>query len=343
MDNIFRYTDGQVSNENHPSDTSNQCGNADSSYDQEVMTQQQEGNTPRPLDVEFIAKYLGQVVEQTISKLVLIPQAKKGNGSFEQETITYLKQLLNGITVTDRYTNQKEYVTPKILRNQDITTKNLNSITQELQALRQLVEGQVKIIEEQAAIIKNQHENIIRYENDVIYKTQKDLIMELIGIADQLRYTLNDFAQQNDFVSLYKTIGDLAKWVDGSLQTVAVRKCVSADSKELDRKRQEIVEIRETDNPDEDGKIESLLPGYIWSVPMVGSMEMHSECDRPKSYEFMIRPEQVLCLKYVKVEADSSNGGEIELSKNAETTERIIDEENAPKKRNDSIWRRTNK
>ena len=132
----------------------------------------------------------------------------------------------------------------------------------------------------------------------MIYKTQKDLIMELIGIADQLRYTLNDYAVEKDFDSLYKSIGDLTEWVDGSLQAVGVRKSVSIDD-EFDRKRQEIVETQETELPEKDGKTESILPGYIWSVPMIGSSELQVE-ERPKTYEFLIRPEQVARLRYVK-------------------------------------------
>lgn len=304
MDNRF-FDDRRNKSESHLSDTGNQVKNVDSACAHEVNSQnrvQQQDGGPvfRPQDMEYLANYVGQVVEQTISKRAQIPQSGSGSKDFENNVIWYLEQLYNGIIATDRNTNQKYYTNFRILRNQDSSTEKLDSIVQELQELRQLVEGQAKVIEEQAAIIKKQHENIIRYENDVIYKTQKDLIMELIGIADQLRYTLNDYAQEKDFDSLYKSIGDLTEWVDGSLQAVAVRKCVNAESKELDRKRQEIVEIQETDNLEEDGKIKSMLPGYIWSVPMVGSNEMHDESERPKSYEFMIRPEQVVRLRYIK-------------------------------------------
>ena len=274
------------------------CGNE---VNPQNNTQQPEDSSSfNPQSMEYLANYLAKVLEKTISEKLQVSQSGKGSNGFEKVVISYLEQLYNGITAPERGTDQRYYTTLRLLRNQDISTEKLDSITRELQTLRQIVDNQAKVIEEQAAIIKKQHENIIRYENDVIYKTQKDLIMELIGIADQLRYTLNDYVQQDDFDSLYNSIGDLTEWVDGSLQAVAVRKCVSTDSKELDRKRQEIVEIQETDNPNEDCKIESLLPGYIWSVPMVGSNEMRDEGERPKAYEFMIRPEQVVRLKYVK-------------------------------------------
>ena len=274
-------------------------------YGREMPSQkgvQQQGITPllSTQDVKYLANHLSQVIEQALSKQaqVQVPQTRKGNDDFEKKVIWYLDKLFNGITEKNERTGEMHYSASKLLPNQANTKENLDTIINEIQSLQQKIGSQNTIIEEQTAIIKKQHERIIQYENDVIYKTQKDLIMELIGIADQLRYTLNDYASEKDFDSLYKSIGDLTEWVDGSLQAVGVRKSVSTDN-EFDRKRQEIVETQETELSEKDGKIESLLPGYIWSVPMVGSNEVQGE-ERPKTYEFMIRPEQVARLRYVK-------------------------------------------
>ncbi len=249
--------------------------------------------------IEYLSNHLSQVITQTLSKQVQLQDSltRKANSDFENKVILFLDNIFNGITTND-VSGKKYYTIAKLLQGQNCNTGKLDSIINELQSLRNIVEDQYKVINEQDAIIKKQHERIIQYENDVIYKTQKDLIMELIGIADQLRYTLNDFAIEKDFDSLYKSIGDLTEWVDGSLQAVGVRKSVSVDD-EFDRKRQEIVETQETELPDKDGKIESILPGYIWSVPMVGSNDVQDE-ERPKTYEFMIRPEQVVRFRLVK-------------------------------------------
>lgn len=254
----------------------------------------------RTQDVEYLANHLSQVVTQALSKQAQVqaPTTRKGNNDFENKVIWYLDNLFNGITTNDVNTGKKYYTISKLLKDQNRNTEKLDSIINEIQSLRNIVADQSKVINEQTAIIKKQHERIIQYENDVIYKTQKDLIMELIGIADQLRYTLNDYAVEKDFDSLYKSIGDLTEWVDGSLQAVGIRKSVSIDD-EFDRKRQEIVETQETELPEQDGKIKAILPGYIWAVPMVGSNEVQDE-ERPKAYEFMIRPEQVARLRYVK-------------------------------------------
>lgn len=249
-------------------------------------------------DVEYLANHLSQVITQVLSKQEQAPLTRKGNSDFENKVIWYLDNLFNGITEKNERTGRRYYSASKLLPNQANTKENIDTIINEIQSLQQKIESQNTTIEDQTAIIKKQHERIIQYENDVIYKTQKDLIMELIGIADQLRYTLNDYAVEKDFASLYKSIGDLAEWVDGSLQAVGVRKSVSIDD-EFDRKRQEIVETQKTELPEKDGKIESILPGYIWAVPMIGSNDVQ-DGERPKAYEFMIRPEQVARLRYVK-------------------------------------------
>ena len=263
--------------------------------------QQQESVMPLGAqDLDYMAKYFGQIIEQSISKQIQSTQYGINRNDFEHKALRYLELLFNGITEEDKATGKRYYDISKLLRNQVSLTGKIDSITRELQLLQQTVDNQTKVIEEQASIIKMQHENIVRYENDVIYKTQKDLIMELIGIADQLRYTLKDYREIKDFDLLYKSIETLTEWVDGSLQAVAVRQYVDHDSKELDRKRQEIVETQETSNPDEDGLIKSVLPGYVWAVPLVGSNDMRQIEERPRVYEFMIRPEQVARLKYVK-------------------------------------------
>ena len=260
--------------------------------------QQGDGYLLTQKDLEFLASRIIQSVGQVISQNAQYSGNKKGNDKFEKDVIWYLENLFKGGTAKDEESGQLYYTIPKLLRSQDLSTRRADSIIKEIQSLRQIVESLNKTIEEQANIIKKQHERIIQYENDVIYKTQKDLIMELIGIADQLRYTINDYKEVKDFDSLYNSIGDLTEWVDGSLQAVAVRKYVSS-RQEYDSKRQEIVENQDTENPNEDGKTKSLLPGYIWAVPLVGSNDMQGNGDYPKTYEFMIRPEQVARLRYV--------------------------------------------
>lgn len=274
-------------------------------------------------DIEHLANHLCEVIVQAIAKQtqVFSPQYRKGSNEFENKVIWYLDNLLNGITEKKDSTGQRYYSISKLLPNQDNTKEKLDTVIQNIQSLQQTIVDLNKVIDKQALIIKKQHERIIQYENDVIYKTQKDLIMELIGIADQLRYTLNDYADEKEFDSLYKSIGDLSEWVDGSLQAVGVRKSVNIDDK-FDRKRQEIVETQETEDPNQEGKIVSILPGYIWAIPMIGSNEMQ-DVDSPKAYEFMIRPEQVARLRYVKPKGNSA-----QLEQKEQIMESSHDEDN---------------
>lgn len=250
-------------------------------------------------DQKHLVERLGQHLVQFISQQIK-PQDAQAEMAFQKSVLNYLDALFKGLVIENKETKEKSYSLHHVLENQKQLHAKFNAIASQIQMLQQTIEKQCKTIEEQASIIRKQHETIAKYENDVIYKTQKDLIMEMIGIADQLQYTLQDHAQNKDFDALYQNINDLSDWVKGSLQIVAVRPSIQQESKELDKKRQEVIEIQETAKPEEDGMIKSVLPGYIWSVPMVGSNEMKQADDSPKLYEFMIRPEQVIMLKYRK-------------------------------------------
>ncbi len=245
-----------------------------------------------------------QVIEQAISKhnQVQVPVYRQSNSGFEKDVIAYLKCLYEGISYKSEDNNATYYVKYKLFQNQNSSSQKLDSIVKDIQSLQQTIESQSKIIAEQSSIIKKQHERIIQYENDMMYKAQKDLIMELIGIADQLKFTLSDYADQNDYEALYSSVKDMREWVDGSLQTVGVRKYENIVSAELDKKRQEVSEIQDTDNEDEEGMFKSILPGYVWTIPMVSNDDKQEKAVGPRKYEFIIRPEQVARLRFKPME-----------------------------------------
>lgn len=260
-----------------------------------------EENNNDGLSIDRISEQIGQNVVQRVATYLdgFMSNINNRIPLQDDSTLSYLKELYKGATYDDRSTGKKYFSNHLINSKQDKTISMLDNLNDQVDQLKSLVESQNATIAEQTSIIKKQHETIARYESDVIYKTQKDLIMELIGIADQLRMTLNDYSTNKE-IDLHDAIEQLEEWVNGSLQAVAVRKYINMDTQELDRKRQEIIEVQETSNPDEDGMLKSLLPGYIWAVPMVGSNEMLLAEDRPKKFEFMIRPEQMSRLHYVK-------------------------------------------
>lgn len=260
-------------------------------------------------DLDYLVSSIGQNLMQYISQQARNGRTPYGDKTpnFEKNVLGYLEKLFNGLVTEDPTTGKKYYVFGKVMNAQSEIASKLEILSSQIQTLQKVLDHQTKVMEEQALIIKRQHDIITRYENDVIYKTQKDLIMELIGIADQLRFTMNDHMNENNFESLFGSIKDLREWVDGSLQAVAVRPYVAQESKEFDSKRQEVVEVLETNNPEENGLIKSVLPGYIWSVPLVGSNELQQRETLPKKYEFMIRPEQVARLKFVEKKNETAN------------------------------------
>lgn len=181
--------------------------------------------------------------------------------------------------------------------------------------LNDTVAKQNETIQQLNDIIKKQHESIERFQNDLIYKAKKDLILEIIGISDQISFILQDQEKESDPQRLLEDVKQLAEWVDGTLKNASVRKFVDreGDGKTLDRKRQEITEVVKTDNPNNDGLLVSQLPGYIWNMPyLVVSTDtqlrnLMQDNARARSYEFVIRPEQVQKLRYEgQIPADKS-------------------------------------
>lgn len=187
-------------------------------------------------------------------------------------------------------------------------------ITQNTQQTIQLVRASAnelavnfaKVIEQQEITIQKQHQSTTRFQEDVLYKIQKNLIMELIEIADNIRMMLQDQQKEQNYDTLLAAVKGLEEWVNASLSNNSVRSY--RDTNEcptiLNRKRQEVVDTESTDNPDMDNVYVSERPGYIWTMPyLVVNSEVQlqhilKENERPQTFSFVIRPEEVIKLKY---------------------------------------------
>lgn len=162
------------------------------------------------------------------------------------------------------------------------------------------------VIAYQEQTIRKQHESIARFQNDLLLKSQKDLIMEMIGIADQIQYTLEDQRVEPNYEKLVEDVKNLSEWVEASLNTVAVRKYIDTEDgkTELDRKRQEVTAVVPTEKEEEDGVLKHQTPGYIWAMPWlivnteVQLQNLMEENRKAKMFEFVLRPEQMVRLKY---------------------------------------------
>ena len=87
--------------------------------------------------------------------------------------------------------------------------ETLNRNQQELYKMQQGIRDKVQegntrieeVVEAQEATIQKQHNSLLKFQEDVIYKIQKNLIMELIGIADNIRMIIEN--KENDPDGVY--------------------------------------------------------------------------------------------------------------------------------------------
>lgn len=185
----------------------------------------------------------------------------------------------------------------QLFLNQEDTKKNVKFLNDNL----------VNVVEQQEVTIQKQHNAALMFQEDVIYKIQKNLIMELINISDHIRMILQDQAQQPDY-DLTEAVKGLNKWVDASLENNSIRRFqdTEVNNMVLDRKRQEVIDREATDDESKDGMYVSELPGYVWSLPYlvvnsdVQLEKILNENQVPKMFSYVIRPEQVIHLKYDK-------------------------------------------
>ncbi len=158
-------------------------------------------------------------------------------------------------------------------------------------------------LEEKEDIIKQQHNQLLKYQDDVIYKTQHGLIMELIGLADNVRTILTKQKEQHDYEDLLDDVVRLGQWIDSSLEENGVRKFEEAATLEFNPKRQSIIETQPAPTPELSGTYVTDQPGYEWSIPYVvvrNDVQLKNfmaENKVPKKFSYVIRQEEVIKLK----------------------------------------------
>lgn len=177
-----------------------------------------------------------------------------------------------------------------------------DSIIRGMQALQDKVEN---VVESQEMTIQKQHNAALKYQEDVIYKIQKNLIMELIGISDNIRMILQNSESEPGY-DLLAAVKDLGAWVDASLSNNSVRRFqdTTVDATTMNRKRQQLVDKEPTDVEAEHNTYRTVSPGYEWSVPyLVVNSEVQlkkilEENAAPQMFTYVIRPEEIVKLEY---------------------------------------------
>lgn len=195
--------------------------------------------------------------------------------------------------------NQLEQLTAMVMRQNEL----ICSLQSELEAKDELLRQQEETIRAQSMRLE-------KFNDDIVYKTQKPLIEELISIADFVRMVLgnDEMIEAKDFDALLNYFVRLKEWVAASLSNNSVREYSLAedDPKTFDPKRQEITENEVTDDPALDNTYKTDRPGYIWTMPyLIVNNEARmkrilEETKAPKMFEFIIRCEEVIKVKYRK-------------------------------------------
>lgn len=180
-------------------------------------------------------------------------------------------------------------------------------MTQEgiVKGMQMLQDKVVNVVESQELTIQKQHNAALKYQEDVIYKIQKNLIMELIGISDNIRMILQNQESDADY-DLLAAVKDLGAWVDASLSNNSVRRFqdTTMDATTMNRKRQQLVDKEQTDVEAEHNTYKTVSPGYEWSVPyLVVNSEVQlkkilDENGAPQMFSYVIRPEEIVKLEY---------------------------------------------
>lgn len=177
------------------------------------------------------------------------------------------------------------------------------------QTADRLAEGFAGVIEQQGTTIQKQHQALSKYQEDLLYKIQKSLILELVDISDNIRMILQDQKKEKDYDALLNAIQGLEEWVEASLSNHSVKQYREADDSPgiLNRKRQEVVGTETTEDPEKDNTYMTDRPGYVWTMPYlvvnsdVQLQKILDENRQPQTFSFVIRPEEVVKLKYKNI------------------------------------------
>ncbi|ACX75424.1 hypothetical protein FSU_2336 [Fibrobacter succinogenes subsp. succinogenes S85] len=157
-------------------------------------------------------------------------------------------------------------------------------------------------LKELSGAINKLQDCMTRYQNDVLFKAQKEILEDLIQLSDQVRCNILDQEQNQNYESLLDSMKQIGKWIDASLERSKMHKfedCCHGNTT-IDKKRQEVVDIEETESAEKDGYFVTRQPGYLWTIPLVGSVDTMLSGNAPQTFEFVFRPEQVVKLKYKK-------------------------------------------
>lgn len=193
----------------------------------------------------------------------------------------------------------------KAIENMTRLNPNGTRMSEAIMSRLNTLTDQQKTLDNQQEIIKRQHDAMLKYSDDVIYKTQKGLILEMISFADQVRMIMEN-KREDESYDLMQGLIELEESIEASLSNNSVRRYSETENDDtvLNRRRQTAIGNDITSDPTKDGHFKSVAPGYEWTMPyLVVNSEVKlgkilEDNQRPQTFSFVIRPEEVMKLKY---------------------------------------------
>lgn len=237
-----------------------------------------------------------------------MPRAEKRDVVYEEKLVcdntVLIHQTEKIIGEADRIIGETDKIKGETGRIIDALRKSINNQAAIYSLLQEQMQRQVEENQRLSEIIRKQHETISSFQKNVLYYSQKDVILEIIKIADEVE-TIREIGKNDG--DLQEQVDGLSEFIDTGLTYSAVKSFRDADgiSKEYNPKRQELSNERVvTHDPEKDGAIVSLRPGYIWRLPWLVAntdvqldnfIKANKAC---QTYEVLIRPEKVARMKY---------------------------------------------
>lgn len=218
-------------------------------------------------------------------------------------------------TISIKFEEMLSSLTANVLSLQqmlnEVVIKSQQQSDLQQNALNALSDKVENVVEAQEITIQKQHNAALKFQDDVIYKTQKNLIMELIGIADNIRMIIQSAETEDDY-DLLGAIRDLDTWVNATLANNSVRMYQDAtmDPLTINRKRQQLVDKESTNIETEHNTYKTVSPGYEWSIPYlvvntdVQLVKILEENNSPQLFSYVIRPEEIVKLEYKEIKKE---------------------------------------
>ncbi len=268
--------------------------------DKNMRTEDQEVKTDMPQTEDRLTEQTQEIHQSNVEMETAINQMADAIQKELYEGVeSKIKELLSPI---DEKLNSL-YQTIELLGNsqQQILKNQVDMAKEDLTEKEKIA----VIAEKQEETIQKQHNSLLKFQEDVIYKIQKNLIMELIGISDNIRMMIQNKENDADY-DLLEEVRKLGEWVDASLSNNSVRKYQDADidNTVFNRKRQELVDKEETSDENKHKTYKTIAPGYVWTLPYlvvnsdVQLKKILEENGSPQMFSYVIRPEEIVELVY---------------------------------------------